>query len=62
MKNFKYPLYDVTPFSSINEMIELAQINAADKIAYKFKSDSEIREITFAQFIDTFTCLGAFLC
>lgn len=61
MKNFKYPLYDVTPFSSIKEMVELAQINAADKIVYKFKSDSEICEITFAQFIDTFTCLGAFL-
>ena len=61
-KKTNYPLYDVQPFSSIKEMIELALNDAGDKIAYKFKENDEIREITFSQFIDKVNALGAFIC
>lgn len=60
-RKIKYPLYDVQPFSSIKEMLELAVRDAGDKIAYKFKENDGIREITFSQFVDTVTALGAFL-
>ena len=36
-KQTNYPLYEVQPFSSIKEMMELAVRDAGDKIAYKFK-------------------------
>lgn len=61
MKNNEYPLYEVQPFSSIKEMIELAVKDAGDKIAYKYKVGEEIREVTFAKFIETVNSLGAFL-
>lgn len=61
MKNNEYPLYEVQPFSSIKEMMELAVKDAGDKIAYKYKVGEEIREVTFAKFVDTVNALGAFL-
>lgn len=60
-KKTNYPLYDVQPFSSVKEMLELAVRDAGDKIAYKFKENDEIREVTFSQFVDTVTVLGAFI-
>ena len=60
-KQTNYPLYEVQPFSSIKEMMELAVRDAGDKIAYKFKENDEIREVTFSQFADTVNRLGAFL-
>ncbi len=61
MKNNEYPLYEVQPFSSIKEMMELAVNDAGDKIAYKYKVGEEIREVTFAKFVETVNSLGAFL-
>lgn len=61
MKHNEYPLYEVQPFSSIKEMLELAVKDAGDKIAYKYKVGEEIREVTFSKFVDTVTALGAFL-
>lgn len=61
MKNNEYPLYEVQPFSSIKEMMDLAVQDAGDKIAYKYKSGDEIREVTFSKFVETVTALGAFL-
>lgn len=60
-KQMHYPLYEVEPFSSIKEMMELAVEDAGSKIAYKFKDGDEIKEITFAQFVDEVGKLGAFL-
>ncbi|HAX83436.1 MAG TPA: AMP-dependent synthetase, partial [Ruminococcaceae bacterium] len=60
-KKINYPLYQVQPFSSIKEMIDLAVRNAGDKVAYKFKIDDEVREITFSEFYTTIKNLGAFL-
>ncbi len=61
MPNIEYPLYEVQPFSSIKEMIELAVKDAGDKVAYKYKQDEEICEVTYSQFVDTLASLGAFL-
>lgn len=60
-KQMHYPLYEVEQFSSIKEMMELAVKDAGSKIAYKFKDGDEIKEITFAQFVDEVGKLGAFL-
>ncbi len=61
MKEKNYPLYEVQPFSSIKEMVELAVKDAADSIAYKFKDNGELREVTFGEFADSMTSLGSFL-
>ncbi|MBP3441963.1 MAG: AMP-binding protein [Clostridia bacterium] len=61
MNNYQYPFYEVKKFSTIKEMIEIAANDAADKIAYKFRSDEEISAVTFSEFIDTVFSLGAFL-
>ena len=61
MKYNDYPLYDVQKFSSVKEMIDIAVKDAGDKIAYKFKENDIIREITFREFADTVYALGAFL-
>ncbi len=61
MKYNEYPLYDVQKFSSIREMIDIAVRDAGNKIAYKFKENDTIREITFKEFADTVYSLGAFL-
>lgn len=60
-KQMHYPLYEVEQFSSIKEMMELAVEDAGSKIAYKFKDGDEIKEITFAQFVEEVGKLGAFL-
>lgn len=60
-KQMHYPLYEVEQFSSIKEMMELAAKDAGSKIAYKFKDGDEIKEITFAQFVEEVGKLGAFL-
>lgn len=61
MKEKNYPLYEVEPFSSIKEMIELAVSGAGESVAYKFKEDGELREVTFAEFAESVTVLGSFL-
>ena len=60
-KKINYPLYEVQPFSSVKEMIELAVRDAGDKKAYKFKIDDDVHEITFSEFYETLKKLGAFL-
>ena len=61
MKERNYHLYDVQPFSSIKEMIELAVRDAGDSVAYKFKDGDDFREVTFGEFADSVTVLGSFL-
>lgn len=61
MKEKNYPLYEVQPFSSIKEMIELAVRDAGDTVAYKFKDGDDLREVTFKEFSDSVTKLGSFL-
>lgn len=61
MKKTKYPLYEVEPFNSIKEMMEFSVKEAGDKIAYKYKNDDEVCEVTFSQFVDMVTELGSYL-
>lgn len=56
-----YPLYNVQKVSSIREMIELAVRDAGEDIAYKFKENDTVRQVTFREFADTVYSLGAFL-
>lgn len=56
-----YPLYEVRPFSSIKEMIDQAEAEASELIAYKFKSSENVCEVTYGNFIRTLEALGAFL-
>ncbi len=57
--NYKY--YDVTMVSSIQEMVDLALKEAADKIVYKYKVGDEIRSMTYEAFINRMYSLGAYL-
>lgn len=61
MKYNDYPLYDVQKVSSIREMIELAVRDAGENIAYKFKENDTVKQVTFREFADTVYSLGAFL-
>lgn len=61
MKERNYPLYEVQPFASIREMIELAVRDAGDKVAYKYKENGEAKDITFSQFADLVAALGSYL-
>ena len=61
MKEKNYPLYEVQPFNSIKEMIELAVRDAGGAVAYKFKDGDGQREITFSEVADTISALGAYL-
>lgn len=61
MKEKNYPLYEVQPFNSIKEMIELAVRDAGGAVAYKFKDGDGQREVTFSEVADTISALGAYL-
>lgn len=59
MRNKNYPLYDVKPFTSIRQMLDMAKQEAGNKIAYKYRaSESEIAQVTYSQFVDTTRQLG----
>lgn len=64
MEKNNYPLYEVEPFSSIKEMLDISVKEASDKIAYKYKDKSadEIVEVSFGDFVKSVGNLGAFLC
>lgn len=61
MKQKNYPLYQTEPFTSFKEMIADAAQKAGDKIAFKFKKDKEIKEITYRQFKTEVDILGTAL-
>ncbi len=54
-----YPLYEVKPFSSIREMLDLAAEEAPDTVAYKFKGEEgTVTEVTYSRFRDAVDALG----
>lgn len=61
MRYDDYPLYDVQKFSSIKEMIDIAVRDAGEQIAYRFKENDTVRDVTFKEFSETVYSLGAFL-
>ncbi len=61
MAKVDYPLYDVQKFNSIKEMMDIAVNEAGEKIAYKYKKDDGICEISFKECFDNIVSLGSFL-
>jgi len=57
-----YPLYEVTPVNSIRELLEIAEKEAADKYAFKYRrTGNEIVEITYRDFIRDVNAIGSAL-
>lgn len=64
MKESKnYPLYDVAPVNSIRELLDTAESEVPEKIAFKYRVENDvIKEITYARFVRDVNALGAALC
>lgn len=57
-----YPLYEVTPVNSIRELLEIAEKEAADKHAFKYRLPGDkIVEITYRDFIRDVNAIGSAL-
>lgn len=54
--------FKVKSFSSIREMLTLAATESGDKTAYRYKSEKDIVDVSFAEFRATVENLGAALC
>lgn len=59
-KNVNY--YEVEKIESIKELMENAVCKAGDKIAFKYKKDKEIIDVTYKKFQDITNYLGTALC
>jgi len=58
----KYPVNEkVTPFSSLREMLEIAKKEAGSKIAFKFKENKEVSQVTYEGFYEDVYALGTAL-
>ena len=57
-KQHNYALNEVTYFGTIKEMLEIAEREAGDKIAFKYRSGSETVEISYKQFNDETKYIG----
>ena len=61
-KQKNYPLYEVTPVHSIRELLKIAEDEAADKLAFRYRTGPEtIRDITYREFIRDVNALGSTL-
>ena len=47
-----FPLYEVTPFSSIREMLSQAVAEAGEKKAFRFSCGDQIEDITYQHFVN----------
>jgi len=56
-----YEFNKVTKFDTINEMMELAVKDAADKIAFKYKVKDKVKEVTYKEFQNDTIYLGTSL-
>jgi len=56
-----FPVNEVTPFSSIREMLDIAEKEAGDHIAYKFRVHEDIREVSYKSFIRDVNAFGSAL-
>ena len=61
MAKVRYNYYEVPMVSSIEEMINLALKEAANKIVYRYKVNDEIRSMTYEAFLNRVYALGAYL-
>ena len=61
MNKPNYPYYEVTKFSSIGEMLEIAEKEAGSGVAFKYKENGAVTEITYSEFIQQVYGLGSAL-
>ena len=61
MNKLPYKLYDVEKFGTITEMMELAVKEAGDTVAFKFRRDGQIQDVTYRQFYADTMALGTAL-
>ena len=63
MKELKnYPLYEVTPVHSVRELLAMAEEEAGDKLAFRYRTDGDnIRDVTYREFIRDVRALGSAL-
>lgn len=61
MNKLPYKLYDVEKFGTIKEMMELAVKEAGDTVAFKFRRDGQIQDVTYRQFYADTMALGTAL-
>lgn len=62
-KQTNYPLYEVTPVNSIRELLDIAEAETPDKIAFKYRiKDDNIKEVKYAEFIRDVNAIGSALC
>jgi len=60
-KNGEYDLYKVNKISSVRDILKQAEKEAGNKIAFKFKENKEIKEVTYKEFIKDINELGTIL-
>jgi len=58
MKKKDYPLYEVEYFSNFKEMLAQAVEQAGEKVAFKFKENNAVRDVTYNEFVNTVQALG----
>lgn len=57
-----YPLYEVTPVNSIRELLDMAEAEVPETIAFKYRiKDENIKEVTYAEFVRDVNALGSAL-
>jgi long-chain acyl-CoA synthetase len=61
MAKRNYPYYEVTKFHSIKEMLDRAVKEAGDKIAFKYKNECGITEVSYSDFVKQVVWLGSAL-
>jgi len=61
MKKQNFLYYEVTKFNTIEEMLDISVKEAGDKIAFKYKDNGEITEVTYSEFVQQVNWLGSAL-
>ncbi len=61
MKNPKVKVYESVKIETIKEILEIAEKEAGDKIAFKYKNKGEIKEVTYREFRNDTNYLGTAL-
>ena len=61
MSKLPYQYYEVERFGSIKEMMELAVKEAGDRVAFKFRKDGQIVDVTYREFYADTLAIGTAL-
>lgn len=61
-KNEDYPLYEVRKLYSLRQLVDETAVMFADKAAFKFKQNGEVKSVTYREFKEEVDSLGTALC